>query len=70
MNTSPATGRVSIRKNIYGNYGCFIGSRKVVDYGSGYNAKLWLAEQLLANATISPASYFSAEDVEKYKILL
>lgn len=64
------TGRVSVRKNAYGNYGGFVGRHKVLEYGSAYHAKLWLAGQLLANATISTSSYFSAEEVEKYKALV
>lgn len=64
------TGKASVRKNVYGNYGCFIGRTKVVDYGSMWHAKLWLAGQVLANATISPASYFSAAEVEEYKPLV
>lgn len=69
MNTTPS-GRASVRKNAAGQYAGYIGSRKVLDHDGAYNAKVWLASQVLASIDISPSSCFSAEDVEKYKALV
>jgi hypothetical protein len=58
---------VKVNQNIWGNYGCFVGSERVQSYGEEYDAKVWLAGRVLEGHIVSPKSDFSAEDVEKYK---
>jgi len=67
---SEPTGLVSVRKNAQGLFAGYVGSRKVFGYDAQYNAKLWLAEQVLNNAEIAPSSCFTDADLGPYKQLV
>jgi hypothetical protein len=58
---------VKVRMNRWGNYVCFIGTKRDRDTGEEFVAKCWLAQMLKEGYKISPVSDFSESDVESYK---
>jgi hypothetical protein len=70
MKSDKVVRTVRIHKTVYGNYIGYMGGRVVEHFGGSYNAKLWLAAQILKGLTVSPKSYFTGVEVEKYKALV
>lgn len=59
--------RVSVRRNRWGNYGCFIGREKVCDYGQEFDAMVWLINTLEIKYTyLSSRSDFQQTDIDKF----
>lgn len=53
-----------IHRNIWGNHVCFLGREKVRDYGSLYDAKMWLAKQIKDGHPVAKTSLIGAEEVK------
>lgn len=58
---------IRVKKNIWGNYACFVGSMKDCDFGTSYDAANWLSEMAeKLGASISPKSDITAQDLEAH----
>jgi|GEM_PF-4124458 len=63
--------KIKVMKNIWGNYVCFIGSARVIDFGVEWDARDWLSEQLESGEfVLSAKSDISMGDVEAHRARL
>lgn len=62
---------VKVHKNIWGNFGCFIGAQKVQDFGAKYDATDWLSDRLATGQhRLSPKSHITMADIEAHRARL
>jgi hypothetical protein len=64
MTTKKPAARV--HRNIWGNHVCFLGREKVQDYGSLWDAKMWLARQIKAGHPVAKTSLIGAAEVSEF----
>lgn len=61
------TKTASVKMNVWGNLVCRLGNETLEKYASEFDAKVWLAKQIVAGHKVSSKSLYSASDVEVYK---
>lgn len=56
---------ISVRHNVWGNYLCFVGTKRVAMYGDKFDATYWLIEQMLNGSyKLSVSSCVSQHDID------
>jgi len=59
---------IRIKKNRWGNYMCFIGTEKVIDFGNDWCATDWLSTTLeVGDFRLSDKSDITQDDVDKFR---
>lgn len=59
---------VKVKRNQWGNYVCYIGRERDMDYGKEVDSVDWLSDKLDAGHLISKASDITLHDVNQWRI--
>jgi hypothetical protein len=59
--------KISVKLNIWGNYVCFVGTRRAETFSTEWDAMYWLMEQLDTKCfVLSDKSDFKQSDVDAF----